>query len=685
MATFQITGPDGKKYRIQGETAEGAFQALQQHFSDEQKYAGELKGTDPSLSDSIGNRLYDAANAIGLPGSRMRRDIQGADAFIRGAADVPAFGLADEISAGLSAVTGVGGERGNYSGNLEFQRAVDRRDEQLNPGARLAGQFAGGAAMGTGLARAGLSAGANAVRAGHGLGRVALGGAVDGAILGGLHGAGSGEGIGGRVASGAAGGLGGGALGAAAPYVIAGVGAVAKALAAPIMSRMRPEAYANRALGEGIRRSGMTADDITNALTRAQADDQGVFNVADAMGNSGQRMLSTVARTPNEMRQTVVDTLTQRQMGQGERLTRALAEGFNAPDTAAARTASLEAERAALANVNYEAARQGAGAVDVSGAVRSADDIIAPGVNRIANPGSGIADDSLEGVIRRARSLITDGRSNLTDFDSVLRAKQDIADMIGSAQRQGKNNQVRLLTQVNSQLDTALERASPQYRSANDAFRAQSRTIEAVDAGRAATSGRTRAADNIRQFQTMQPGEQAAFRAGYADPMIARVEASSVSPTTNRARPLMTEKTGQEFPAFAIPQRADRMGRRIAREQRMFETANSAMGGSKTADNLADAAEMSKFDTGVMTNLLRGRPIAAVIDAVTKMANEARGMPPSVMENIARTLLETNPQAARRLINAGASSAARSDGRRALAQAIVVNMGASATGRLVAP
>jgi hypothetical protein len=183
----------------------------------------------------------------------------------------------------------------------------------------------------------------------------------------------------------------------------------------------------------------------------------------------------------------------------------------------------------------------------------------------------------------------------------------------------------------------------------------------------------------------MAPDEQAAFRSGYADPMIARVEASSVSPTTNRARPLMTEKTGQEFPAFASPGKGDQMGRRIAREQRMFETANTALGGSKTADNLADAAEMSKFDPGVMMNLLRGRPAAAAIEAITKMANEARGMPPSVMDRIAKTLLETDPALARRMLQDAGSRSAQLDGRRALAQAILVNMQSAAAGRVATP
>jgi hypothetical protein len=527
--------------------------------------------------------------------------------------------------------------------------------------------------------------GANAARAGQGLLRTAMGSTVDGMVLGGLQGAGSGEDASGRLAGAVTGGAIGGGLGFAAPYAVAGASAAGRAISAPVMARLRPQSYASQAIGEGVKRSGMSADDIAAALARSQADDQGMFTVADAMGHSGQRMLSTVARNPNNMRQTVADTLTHRQMGQGERLASQLARGFDATDTAAQRTASLEGQRAALANVNYDTARQGAGAVDVSGAIRSLDDVLSPGVNMIANPGSGIADDSIEGALRRARALLTDGKSVSTKFDVVLRAKQDIQDMIGVAQRSGRNNQVRLLSQVNSQLDNALERASPGYRAANDAFRAQSRTIDAVGKGTAAASGRTRAADNIDEFARMGGGERSAFRAGYADPMIARIENSSISPTTNKARSLMTEKTGKEFPAFAIPQRADRMGRQIAREQRMFETANTALGGSKTADNLADAAEMSKFDPGVMMNLFRGRPVAAAVDAVAKLANEARGMPPSVMEQVAKVLLETNPTAAREFIKKAGNQAALSDGRRAMAQAILVNMGASAAGRFSAP
>lgn len=179
MATFLITGPDGKKYRVSGENAEGAFQALQQHLGAPSTPAApqaELSAYEPGIMESLGNRLYDAANALGLPASRMRRDAQGVDAFVRGAADVPTFGFADEIAAGAGALTGVGGQQGNFSGNLELQRAIDERDSQLHPMARFAGQAAGAIATPMRAAQS------------------TLGAIGQGAMLGGAYGFGSGEG-----------------------------------------------------------------------------------------------------------------------------------------------------------------------------------------------------------------------------------------------------------------------------------------------------------------------------------------------------------------------------------------------------------------------------------------------------------------------------------------------------------
>jgi hypothetical protein len=608
----------------------------------------------------------------------VTKQIGKGESFGLGAADSTTFGFGDEIA--------------SYPGSwisgkprdkvLAEMRRLQSEAQSQNPGSYLSGQIGGGVAQAIGTGGAGF--GTNAIRSGAGLTRVAAGTAADGAIYGALQGAGGGTDASSRALGAGLGGVAGMGVGFAAPYAVAGVQAAARPFVAPIMSRVRPQPYAERAMAEGLRRAGYTTDQIADALRRARADGQEMFNVADAMGHSGQRMLSTVARNPNEMRQPVVDTLTQRQMGQGERLSNTLAEGFASPDTAAQRAAALTTQRGAAADVAYDAARRGAGPVDVSRVVAAADNILTPGITRVTGS-SNIADDSLEGVVRRARSLLTDGQSNLTDFSSVLRAKQDIQDMIGAAQRMGRNNQVRLLSQINSRLDEALESASAGYRAANDTFRQQSRTIDAVDVGRGAASGRTRAADNIQTFGGLTPEGQQAFRAGYADPMIARVESSAIAPTTNKARPLMTEKTGREFPAFAAPGRGDQMGRRIAREQRMFETANTALGGSKTADNLADAAEMGKFDPGVIMSLVQGRPIKAAVDSVARLLRESQGMTPGVIDRVARMLLETRPDVARAMLAQAARRGAVADGRRALANAIIRNMGGVGGKQLTPP
>lgn len=670
MPTFKITGPDGKSYRVTGETAEGAFQALQQHLGSSSAPQSESQQSIDARSELSGLTQAAANRGDGF--------VRNVDSFMRGAADTLSLGMADELAAAGGALTGIGGEFGDFSRNLRRERiAQDQRDKQ-DKVASLAGRITGGVTGGVGLAKSGLSMTANAVNRGASLGRVAATSAGEGALLGGAHGVGSGEGVEGRVKGAGVGSVVGAGLGAAAPFAVAGVSKAAGMAAAPITARLFPERYAERAIGEGVRRSGMTVDDIAEALTRSQADDQGMFNVADAMGNSGQRMLSTVARTPNNERQAVIDALQVRQAGQGDRLSNFLAEGFGAPDTAAHRAASLTSQRSATANANYGAAREAAGTVDPTRAIQAADDFLSPGASRVMAPGNNIADDSVEAAVRRARSYLTDGDSVLSDFNAAHRAKQELDAMIEAA---GPTVQ-RQLIPIRNALDDALADASAPYAGARDTFRQQSRAIEAVDTGRNAASGRMRSGDTVPQFNGMTPDEQSAFRAGYVDPLIARVESSSMSPTTNKARGLITPKTGEEFPAFALPERADQLGDRIAREQRMFDTANAALGGSKTADNLADAAEMSKFDPGVMSKLFRGDLVGAIMDGGRRLVGEAQGMPPRVIEQVARVMMETNPEAARQLLSGGLGRLSRADQVRAQIIASMISSGAAGAGRV---
>ncbi|MDX3929093.1 MAG: hypothetical protein QHC90_25245 [Shinella sp.] len=670
MPTYQITGPDGKKYRITGENPEGAFAALQQH---------------------LGRSAQQPAPAESDPRNSLMGSV---DSFVRGAADTLSFGLADELAAGgdalLNPLVGTGEDGDSFSqryeANLRQQRSTDDEDARERLASRIAGQLVGGVTGGIGLARNGLSMTANAINRGAGLVRVSGASLAEGGIMGAGQGFGTGEdGFLNRATNAGISGSIGAGLGVVAPGAVAGASKVAKGAVAPLMSRLMPETYANDAMGTYLRRSGKTPDQIADIMRFAADEGQPEYALADALGYTGQRAASTVARTPHDERQNFVNFLQRRHSGQGERLSNALAEGFGAADTAASRSAALTNARTAEANKLYAAARRDAGPVNVTPVIEAIDETLSPGINQLMSPRDRIANDSIEGALSRVRSMITDGRSNVTDFNTLFRTKLDLDDMIQRAEAQGAGNRAHYLANIQSRVDDALADASKSYAQARDTFARDSRRIEAVETGSAASSGRRRAEDTIPAFSSMTPEEQAAFRAGYADPLIARVEGGAAGPMTNKTRLLTTPKYEQEFPAFAVPDQADRLGRRIGREQRMFDTYSAALGNSKTADNMADAADMAQYDTAVMNSLLSGGITNALFTGAARAINEAKGMPPSVVERVARSIMETNPDTARQILTAGNQRNISADQLRARIIAAIMGSGTAGTGRLAAP
>lgn len=676
MSEIKIQGPDGSSFSFPVGTAPDVIEgAMKSHYSN-YKGAG-AKPADP--------------NAPGM-----------LETAARGAADTITFGLADEAFGAGRGVKhllrgGTFGE-GYDEGKAEYLKRGQAASD-ANPITSVVGQVAGGVVGGVGLAKAGLSATANAINAGRALPAVMMAGAREGAILSGLHGIGSGEGLEGRVVSGAQG-AGMGALGGAvAPAVVAGVSTVAKPLIAPIMARLRPDEYARSAIGEGIQRSGSSVDDVAAALTAARADGQTGFTVADALGNSGQRMLSTVARNPNDQRQAVVEALLSRQMDQGRRVASSLQDASGSPLTAAQYEQMLTAQRATQANRNYAPVSTDTTAIDVSPAVAAANRSISPVADNIANAQGAVATDlaarsgieageasirdPIRQAVKEARSYLASENLTVTNVEKAFRAKTNMDQMIAGATEKGQGGTVAQLVPVRDALDEALARTSPQYATARDAYRTASQPIEAVATGRGLASPRNRTQDSLSTFGALDEPAQRAARIGYFDPLISRAE-SAAGTMTNSARPFMSQSMREELPAFAAPGQGDLLTRRLGREARMSETAGAALGGSKTADNLADAAELAKFDPGIMTNLMQGRPVAAILAAISKGQNEAKGLPPRVIERIARVMMETNPDEAMRTLRLAQEKKTASDGVRAVASAILGNLSATGTGRLAA-
>lgn len=551
-------------------------------------------------------------------------------ALARGGAQGASLNTSDELTGVLSALGAM--RRGvnpaeAYTGARDAARGANQAAQEAYPLPYGGGQLMGGAA--TAFASAPAAVGKTARGT---FGRMLGIGATEGAIAGG--GASDGGNLPMDTLIGA--GIGAG-VGAVAHPMASIIRALGRTAANPVRGMMgESPTIANRAVARSMDRASMDQQELLRVLRQSQDDGQDMFTIADALGNSGQRTLSGVARQPGPGRQEIVDFLNSRQQGQSERVSSFVADALDAQDTAAQRVGSLQAQRTADADVNYSAARDGAGAVDVSGALGVINQ------RRALPDGTNLAGDGIDGRLASYGNRLATGENTLIDFNRVLGIKQDLNDDIGAAVRAGRNNEARELGALQRELDRALEAASPNYRAANDTFAAQSRVIDAVDQGQNAARPSIRATDNIDQFGAMNPDQQGAFRTGYGDARLTAIERSPEG--VNVARPFTSPKVSAEMDAFALE--PELFNRKIGRENTMFETRRQAIGGSQTADNMADNQDVGDIDVGMITNILAGRWGAAGGQAMQRVANATQGTNEDTRAAIARILLSNDPQTA---------------------------------------
>jgi hypothetical protein len=483
------------------------------------------------------------------------------------------------------------------------------------------------------------------------------------------------------------------ALGGITPGVIAG----GKEIYDRAAASFSPEAAKDKIMAALLKRSGLTADDLAARLQGAQDDGQSMFMAADALELPGQRVMSTAARTPNEGRKAVVDALRNRQSDQGRRVAADLTDASGTNLTAEQYQQMLRAQRSADAARNYAPVMDDVTAIDVSPAVDRANRAISPLADRLANVNDAVPTDlaarapieaaersirdPIREAVREARSYLASDNLTVTNVEKAFRAKTNIDQMINKARENGQGGQVDALMPIQEALDDALARTSSQYASARDAYRTASQRVDAVDVGRDMASGRRRVEDNLAAFGALPDEEaQQAARIGYFDPKIAQA-ASTKGKMPDVARQFTSDSMRQELPAFASPGRADQLMRRLDRENTMTDTAQIALGGSKTADNMSDIAD-SAIDPGVVSNVIRGNFKEALLSALTQTANAAKGMPPSVVERMIPALMETNPQAARDLFSKSAQTMKLSDETRARIIAALLGSGATVPARI---
>lgn len=611
----------------------------------------------PQQERSWGDAIYD--NIIGNPNDGVTSYGEQLGTWLNRAGESMTAGLVGDEASALA--TGMLPGR-TYEDELARYRA---NEEDMGLAGQLSADIVGGlipvaATMGSNLLPQATSL----------LGRMGYGAAA-GTGLGAIQGFMEGEGgLGNRVESGGYGGVLGGLMGVAAPAIVAGgrnlVGSARDMIGGGVDTIMgkASQGRANRAMARTMERSGMDRDAVARALAEAAEEGQSEFRIMDALGKPGQRRASGIVRGGEEGSDDLARFLAQRQIDQTDRVSGLLEDqlGFRGVETIpgtnivpeghvfidtmddvlrrGTRSASqtekaLREARGIGAGVRYDAAKMDASPVDIRGVVSAIDDRLGP------MSGVDIKGDTIDATFQKYRNRMVqdtaDGQIELSDFQRVLGVKQDLQDEIGKAVRAGENNKVAQLTGLSRELDAALESSSAGYRAANDTFRADSRVIDALTRGGEMSRG-GRAVDTVAELGNMTPTQRNAARIGYGDERLRGMEATR-GETTNRMLPFNATKAQREMGALA--QDPAMWERQRVRENTMWQTQNRALGGSMTADNLADIS-----DNGVMSDIAKslgevatGNFRNSVGNAANSVARAAGGLNAPTRELIARALM----------------------------------------------
>ena len=373
----------------------------------------------------------------------------------------------------------------------------------------------------------------------------------------------------------------GGAIGAGANILTRGASRIASPLVNNIKARLNPDQMARNQLIAALQKSGQSLDDFKAKFQSARDDGAGEFMVADALGKQGQSLASGVARQPGEGGQRLVEALNARQSGQASRVVNALDDAFKTGgQTADEATAAISQNIRATDKANF--ARVPDEAVNPSTAMKLITD-------STKATREGAKPTKVERALSKYGDMIRSSGETGTNTQRMITIRQDVADAADKAFRAGNGGLGTKLKELKTAIDDDILAVSPAYQQANAASSQLRGVRDQIAAGQtAATRGREQ--DIVNALRQQSPEQRAAFATGFADRNIEGIQrASEGVNTANRL-------TGQKFRDVSKELTEDggeKLSRQIKREKDMFATRQRAAGGSLTANNLADQANVN--------------------------------------------------------------------------------------------
>jgi hypothetical protein len=316
---------------------------------------------------------------------------------------------------------------------------------------------------------------------------------------------------------------------------------------------------------------------------KTQLDSQ--FAPAD-LGPVTRDLADTSALVSSEARGISGDFLAERARGQYGRVNDYLRRSLQVSrDNFAKKQAGLVDEQKTLSNQAYKQAYADKTEYDVGQVLfnRQFDDDAAAG--------------PLRSALQKARSLFVDpfrgpgyqARLTTERFDAGKRA---LDDMIGSAKRDGRGNEVRLLTGLKNDLLAVVDNpqsGNPAYKAARDVYSSRAELLDALEAGRTFMRGDSEVTGSA--YKALSTGEKRMFRLGIAQQV--RRDLGSKRMGTDMVSYFDKPNVRDVLGEIMSPAQARKFYQTVELEQAMAATNNAVRGNSKTAQRQQNVLDFS--------------------------------------------------------------------------------------------
>jgi len=404
-----------------------------------------------------------------------------------------------------------------------------------------------------------------------------------------------------------------GVLGLAGKYVVMpGYRALKSALGFGDANKM-----ADLQIVKALAKDGMTPQ---QALDAVKAAARGEMTLAD-VGENTAALLRRATSEPGPARVAAKSELQAREAGRVNRVDADLVQLMSGSKDFYTDVMELAAKRSKDADVLYQAAWDSNAAITPKNAA---------GIARMQNFPSFA--EALKAGSRRMQDMGLD----ITDPKNVLRGLHEtkiaIDDMIDKAMRAGEKGQAKTLLDMKRQLLADMEKASPEYRTARQAYAGDSEMMTAMEEGK--NIYKMPEIDMRKMIDRFKnsPSEYDAFRAGIAQAALEKLR--TAAPGSDPLKVVLGRDAEQKLRrAFRDDNAFDTFVARLQEESKMLGTEKTAIRRTPIDADLGNNTAV-----GAAMNLATGNPMGAALEAA-RAALPAGRIAPQVNAGVTQKLL----------------------------------------------